>query len=986
VQYSFSMWRPIAAAMLGLVCLSGLPLPRRASAAAETALTASHSRGVGQPGFELNRGQADPHTRFVLRSPACTLALASGGSATWFWSGTSPLALRMRLSRADTSSKAEGVGLQHGVSNYLAGSDGRHWLTGIPRYARVRFSKVYPGIDMLYRGRGGEFDFLIAPRANPAGILLEYPDAQELRLSEGGDLLIGVSGQVVVQHRPVAYQIENGARVLRRSGYRIQDRYRVAFVLGEYDRSRELVIDPVLSYSALLPGTAATVDPDGNVYITGAISQGPKPPTASGVSGGCGPVFCSGFFIAKLRQDGSSLEYLTYISSNVSFSSSPPLIAADTSGAVYLAGLTNAPDFPVTTGQKPDSSTHSFALKLNPAGNALAYATLLPSLPPVSAIAVDTAGALYSVGTTGAGLATTAGAMIPKHDGGTCVSPYFAPTSYPCYRAFAAKLNAAGTAFEYVSYLAAGGSWAESHARVVTVDSAGDAFIGGWSAAGSVAPTPGAMGPECLSYPSGYVYIDIANAFVLKLDPKGGRSLYTSVFGCDAGITGIALDSGGNAYASGSATNTTWEAASVPYLSVRTTPAAFQQTIDYNCDARDGQYGGFAAKLNAQGSAFAYATYVGLCGSRVDGIAIDAAGDAYVAGSTRSKTFPVTVDALKPTIGLNSDAFLSELNPSGSSLLYSTYLGDGGVINFVSSNEEYTAGAFTDRNGAVYVVGSTSSPDFPILNPPSLPDGGFPQLFVSKFIDAAAAPRPAIKPDGVVNSASLLPAAVADGEIVSIFGSSLGPQSPVMYHLTNSGLVDALVGNVRVLVNGIPAPILFAQANQINAMLPALSTSSTQIQIEYQGRKSDAIAIPTAAGPSGATWLHSSPGLFTITGTGLGQAAVLNQDLTGNSAGNPAARGSIVSLFGTGSGPFDSYPPPGTIVSTPLPKPQLPVSVTIGGIDSQVKYAGGAPGLVTGVLQVNVLIPAGAPVGDSVPVVLTVGPSKSQAGVTIAIR
>jgi uncharacterized protein (TIGR03437 family) len=862
-----------------------------------------------------------------------------------------------------------------GAVNYLAGSDPTGWITGVPHYARVCFEKVYPGIDMVYHET--EFDFIVAPGADAGRILLEFPDAQELTLSDRGDLLIRSAGQVFTAQRPVAYQEVDGHKIFREATQRITDRTHVAFSLGVYDHSSELVIDPVLSYSAVLPGSLATLDSNGSVYIVGGSTNGPPPPGS--FSGGCGTVFCAGLFVMKLSAASGSLEYLTYIAKNPAIIGSTPLLAVDGTGSLYLAGYTSATDFPVTTGPKPDSSPHPFVLKLNPSGTALTYATLLPAVPQITALAVDSAGAVYLGGAAGPGLATTTNAMIPKHNGSGCVTPF--GVAFTCLHAFGAKLNPTGTSLDYVTYLGQGRNWAESTVQAITVDSMGNAYFGGWSSAGSVSPTSGALAPDCPSQPFGYVYLDYANAFILKLGPKGSSAQYTSVFGCDAGVSGLALDSGGNLHVAGNPTGALWSGY-VLYLSIPVTANAFQKTTDNSCNF--GTCGGFLAELNPSGSAFVYATYLA---SGVNGLGIDSAGDAWVGGSTYSATLPVTPDALQATKGLLSDAYVVKLNPSGSSMLYGTYLGDGGVTSS-SQNDDYTIGVFASQKGDVFVIGNTESADFPVWNAPALPDGPLSQfqLFITRFTEGTPPPRPSIPPNGVVNAASMLPAAVAGGEIVSIFGTGLGPQAPAGLHMTRSGTIDTSTGGARVVVNGNPIPILFAQMGQVNAILPMALAPPITLQVEFQGQKSALLRLNPGASPPGNASLTSSPGLFTTRGTGVGQGAILNQDNTANSPSNPAAIGSIVSLYGTGAGPLNGYPPAGSIASVPLPKPQLPVSVAIGGVGAQVTYAGTSAGLSVGVLQVNVQIPAGAPVGAAVPVVLTVGPSSSQAGVTMAIH
>ena len=244
---------------------------------------------------------------------------------------------------------------------------------------------------------------------------------------------------------------------------------------------------------------------------------------------------------------------------------------------------------------------------------------------------------------------------------------------------------------------------------------------------------------------------------------------------------------------------------------------------------------------------------------------------------------------------------------------------------------------------------------------------------------------PAISVAGTAHAASFLPVTalggVSPGLIVTFFGARIGPQDLVVLRLTAAGLVDTSLAGVRVLFDGVPAPLIYVQAGQVSAVVPysVSGKTSTQVQLEYQGRLSNTITLPVTA---------TAPGLFTADASGSGQAAVLNQDgVTVNGPANPAPVGSVISLFATGEGQTD---PPGVdgkpANTAPLPKPLATVTVTIGGINAEVVYAGAAPTLVAGVLQVNVRIPLGVTPGNAVPVIVRVGNQSSQLGVTLAVR
>jgi trimeric autotransporter adhesin len=231
----------------------------------------------------------------------------------------------------------------------------------------------------------------------------------------------------------------------------------------------------------------------------------------------------------------------------------------------------------------------------------------------------------------------------------------------------------------------------------------------------------------------------------------------------------------------------------------------------------------------------------------------------------------------------------------------------------------------------------------------------------------------------VVNGADYAEGPVAPGEFVSIFGYGVGPASGAATTAT-SGTVATQLAGTRVLFDGIPSPLLYTGSDQVNAVVPhsVAGRTTTRLQIEYLGLTSNDLSVPVAA---------SSPGIFTLNGSGTGQAAILNQDNSVNSAANPAQPGSILVIYATGAGQMNPAVPDGAIpVADPLPKPIAPVTLTIGNFEAEVLYAGAAPGLVAGALQVNARIPAQAVAGPQVPVQLTIGNFSSQAGLTVAIQ
>jgi uncharacterized protein (TIGR03437 family) len=231
---------------------------------------------------------------------------------------------------------------------------------------------------------------------------------------------------------------------------------------------------------------------------------------------------------------------------------------------------------------------------------------------------------------------------------------------------------------------------------------------------------------------------------------------------------------------------------------------------------------------------------------------------------------------------------------------------------------------------------------------------------------------------GVVNAASFQGGAVAPGELVTIFGTGIGPATLATLQLTAFNFVDSLISDTTVLFDGIPAPLIYVSAGQTTAIVPysVSGKSSTQMVVVYQGRKSQPVTIPVTT---------AAPALFSADSSGKGNGAILNQDNSPNSPSNPADKGSTVVLFGTGEGQTNPPGVDGRPATTVFPKPLGAVKVFIGGIQADVAYAGAAPSLVAGVLQINATIPAGV-LSGAVSVVVQVGSISSPAGLTVSVK
>jgi uncharacterized repeat protein (TIGR01451 family) len=682
--------------------------------------------------FEANNGQTDSSVKFFSRGSGYSLFLTKNeavialrrasrsqkvaeklpGPPKADLANDKPAAgatIRMELVGANAELRPIGDEELPGKANYFIGNDPSKWRTNVPTYAKVKYKGIYPGVDLVYYGNQGrlEYDFVVAPGADPSKIRLKFGGAKKLNLDERGNLLLRADGDVRLE-RPVVYQVVDGARRPVEGSYKLMAGNTVRFHVGEYDGTTALVIDPVLAFSTYLGGSAyangqgITLDSAGNAYVTGDTGAVDFPTTAgafqrnyNGTSGS------PNAFVSKLNPSGSALVYSTYLGGGGV--DHAVAISVDSAGNAYVTGNTTSTNFPTTAGafqpaQGRAGFTTAFVTKLNPSGSALVYSTYLGGTfsDNGTGIAVDSAGNAYVTGYTGStDFPVTAGA--------------FKTVTNLSVSAFVTKLNPGGSALVYSTYLGGTGNTNRDSGHGIAVDSGGNAYVTGTATSADFPTTPGAFQPTS-GGPSG-----TDDAFVTKFNPSGSALVYSTYLGVGStNGTGIAVDSAGNAYVTGNTGSTTFP----------TTPGAFQS----NYRGAFGYSNAFITKLNSSGSALVYSTYLG--GSFQDagnGIAADSAGNAYVIGFTFSTDFP-TSNALQPFYGGGGDAFVSELNTNGSHLVYSTYLG--------GSKQEYGNGIAVDSAGNAYVTGETFSSDFPTSNALQPTNGGG-NAYVAKISSAA---------------------------------------------------------------------------------------------------------------------------------------------------------------------------------------------------------------------------------------------------------
>jgi len=891
--------------------------------------------------FEANQGQTDPQVKFLSRGRGYTLFLtpseavlalkkssaasnqrssvSTQGSSEW-QSLSLPLSvsnpkskienpksavLRMQLVGGNPEPQVMGLEELSGISNYFIGNDPKKWRTDVSHYARVKYREVYPGIDLIYYGRQGqlEFDFVLAPGADPKVIEMSFGGADRLEVGANGALVVHTGGGQVQFKKPLVYQEVGGRRekiggeyVLRGSEspegetqgsglgvstvepptYGSQFRSpRVGFQIAAYDASKPLVIDPVLTYSTYLGGSdrdigaGIAIDTAGNMYVAGGTSSTDFPtanPLQAGASGS------GDAFVAKLNAAGSALVYSTYLGGSDDDGASG--ISVDSAGNVYVTGQTTSTDFPTANPIQASFGGgigDAFVAKLNATGSALVYSTYLggSGRDDAGGIAVDTADNAYVTGRTES---TDFPTVIPIQ-----------PANAGDGDAFITKLNAAGTALVYSTYLGGSefedvGYSAPDVGQGIAVDSASNVYVTGTTYSTDF-PTVNPIQPA---------YGGHGDAFIAKLNSGGTALIYSTYLGgrLSDGFGGIAVDADGNVYVTG-------DTASDDFPTVNPINAF-----------RGGEV--FITKLNAAGTALIYSTYVGGKGGEGGGaIAVDTDGNAYVGGSTDSVDFP-TVNAIQadyPGSGL-SKPFILKLNAAGSALVYSTYLGGSANIN------ESALSIVVDGVGNAYVTGGTGSTDYPTVNPLQPTIGGSLALvkdaFVAKIGEVGllfASVLPASRSVQVGTPATAFATIINAGTDTAI-DCSIAPLSAVptdFVYQTTDPATNAVTGTVNT-----PVDIAGGNTAQsfVIAFTPTAAFGPTDVQLSFDCTNSDPAPIFTGLNTVLVSASDTSVPDIVALGATINNDGIVNLASTGVFAVatvNVGATGTITASADTGS-------------------------------------------------------------------------------------
>ncbi len=809
---------------------------------------ANNSLAERQLYFEENRGQFGANVRYRTTYNGQQVLLTSTG-LTWNPSaGKLPLAsLQMRLVNSSSKALSKGVDPLLGEVNYLFAN---HRYTHIPTYAKVQYQDVYPGVDLVYyfNNQKLEYDFVIAPGADIGRIRLAFDKAEKVSLDKDGDLIIRTASGELRHHKPFAYQVINGKKLEIPAHFRQMKNGEVRFEVAAYDLNQPLVIDPSLSYASYLGGsdydigTSIAVDSAGSIYVAGTANSLNFPISSSAYQK---DLKGSDIFVTKFDPTGKTVLYSTFLGG--SSTENATAIALDTNGNVYVTGSTASSDFPTTAGayKRTVNRGDAFVVKLNATGSDLLFSTLLGgSGNEISyGIATDSANNVYVTGsTTSTDFATTTGSFQLTSRGGsfeafvtkfnstgtqltyssylggnsndeglsivvdTSSNAYLTgytyssnfPTTTGAYQpifngatnlsdAFIVKVNAAGSALTYATYL---GGKANDLASGIAIDAAGNAYVTG-TTLGTTNDFPTTTGAFQTTYKGSSIPGPVSDAFVTKLNPAGSSLVYSTYLGGNGAdqAFGIAVNAQGAAFITGSTTSSNFPTASDAFK-------IYAGAVD-----------AFVAQLDAAGAVVPYATYLGGGGNDTGaGIALDNLGSIYVTGNTASPNFPMFPSAYQSSTSGGQNAFFAAIK-AGPSLIATSV--SGASYRDVPMARESIVSVFGGRLATRTQGAEDADPNAPGIQLPTTLAGTTVKVKDRQGIERVAplfyvSPTQVnyqIPPDTPVGGA--LVTVTAEDGTVSIGTIQVVDVAPELFSADSTGK-GAVIGNaVRVKANGV---------------------------------------------------------------------------------------------------------------------------------------------------------------------------------------
>lgn len=580
--------------------------------------------------------------------------------------------------------------------SYFRGEDRSQWRTGIETSQAVLYHSLYPGIDLRVYGieREVEYDFIVKPQADVNDIAFAYQDeqgtkldARKTRLDRKGNLIIQTAFGEMTHSRPTAYQKIRGRHIQVMASYKPLGENTYGFQVGDYDKTRELIIDPlVIVYSTYLGGklgegtTYLAVDMTGAAYLACWVNsrnfptKNPLYPKLSGAADAT---------ITKLSPDGKSLVYSSYLGGPEQ--DGPLNVAVDMTGAAYVVGVARS-NFPnVNALYDYGGNQDGFIVKLHPSGTSLVYATYLggSEYDRIRGVAVDQDGNAYVAGLTRSSDFPTKRAFQKKYSGND--------------DAFLAEINATGSKLVFSTFF--GGSEADD-GRTVKIDEKGNVYLVGETSSTDI-PTKKAFQKKN----AGQI-----DTYLAKFNKRGRKLLYSTYLGGteNDGCRSLDLDIYGNIYILGTTNSTDFPLKRPLY------------------DGLAGDHDMFLAKFNPKAKKILFSTYFG--GPRWDNgtkVVVDVDNTIYVRGYTESKKFP-TKDAVMKKYQGKGDAVLAQFSADGQSLIFSTFFG--------GSEWDRGVGFALDYMGGIYLACGTESPDIPVKNAFQKKMRGAGDMFITKFI------------------------------------------------------------------------------------------------------------------------------------------------------------------------------------------------------------------------------------------------------------
>ena len=846
---------------------------------------------------------------------------------------TTTTALHMRFEGANPAPQVKGAERLPGKVNYFVGNDPQKWHTDIPTYAQVKYSQVYPGVDLLFYGhqRTLEYDFVVAPGADPNVIRMNLSGSRKLRLNTHGDILVGVADGEVQLHKPVVYQNIHGRRQEVAASYSLDGRH-ISFAIAPYDRREPLIIDPVLDYSTYLGGTnddgagfGIATDLSGDAFVVGQTLSADFPPTSALTPGA--DALGTGF-VVELNPTGTALLYSTYLGGTGGGDFA--FAVAVSGGDVYVTGQTFSTDFP-TSGTvaplKPTLTTNAngagFLTKLDPtkSGTAsLLYSSYLGGSNGDfgGAIAADAGGNAYVTGVT----ASAADVATPPTD-----PTLFWVTS----SAFQSTLpSSAGSAFLtridttqpglssliYSTYLGGDGAFSSNtnlgagdDGTGVVVDSAHKAYLCGTTGSSPAGPFPTTATTFQALPKAANIYF---SAFISEIDTtlSGANSLVYSTYlgGSGSANNGAPPPAG---FGDFGAAIDLQSGTTVVYVTGSTNSADFPIVNGFQTTGDPDAGSSFVTLLNTSpGTALKYSTYLSSGFTSAGTIKVDSGGNAYVAGITASTTFPATPGAYQGALaaGASADGFIAEINPAGtaSDLVYFTYFGGSGSVNGSDQIHSLALGATPPT---VYVSGQTLSTNLPATT------GAFDTTFSSTSTAEGFAASLTLEPTLVVSPLSLSFTATA-------IGTPTAAQTVTLTNNTNAAIPFASA----TITNASPAGTDFAVS--ATTCGPTIPTAGCTISVTFDPSTTSESATLTivdgdSTSPQSVALTGTAPALFNVSPTSLPftasavNTATAPQTLTITNGRAAAVTYTSATVTSTGGFAGDFTLPTNTCATTP---------------------------------------------------------------------